>query len=59
MDDGLACFVMGVFLGAVGSFCITETVVSAYWHKQIQQRGYSEYCQGDGSWSWKGECNDK
>ena len=59
MEDGLAGFLMGLLLGV---FC-TGITVSSYgdnwWQGQIRQRGYSEYCQDDGSWAWKGECNDK
>ena len=56
MDDGLAGFVIGFFIGGVAMGFIVSSYGDSWWQNQIQQRGYSEYCQDDGSWSWKGEC---
>ncbi len=57
MDDFVG-FIFGAFLGAVVMGFIVGAYADSWWQTQIQQRGYSEYCQDDGSWSWKGECND-
>lgn len=56
MDDTLAGLLFGAFLGMVAGTALANGYGDYWWQNQIQQRGYSEYCQTDGSWSWKGEC---
>ncbi len=55
-------FTIGAFLAFwafwVGTFA-ASSAVRANFQKAAQERGYSEYCQSDGSWSWKGECDKK
>ncbi len=58
MDDTLFGLVLGFVLGGFAVCLTTLAFNDQAWQRQIQQRGYSEYCQTDGSWSWKGECND-
>lgn len=58
MDNTAVGLVFGFILGGILMGLTVVAYSDNWWQRQIQQRGYSEYCQDDGSWSWKGECND-